>query len=530
MALTTITCLTCTSTVPWGPHCPQCGAYLEFAGDPPWMPTPEGYVPPQQEAVETEVEMEFAASVPVTAPPIEAPRPSPVSVPPQRSGSIIAPVAVLITGAIVTPLLWWGVDWLIGLVAAIVFIAWAAVLVPRPASDAPAPSSPGYTASIAVLILGAIAAPLLWWQVDRIIGVGAAIVCLAWAIVLWPRRAEVAPAQPDVIEVVEVEEIVVEVEEIVVEADPLEVLARAPQALPRRTVEATRALGLKDPRGELPCSNCARLNTVDRHYCLWCGTVMAEATIAPSTIAHEVQARVEGPKPGKRRRRGPSRSWRSPILVLTLSGVLFGSIIFAMFGPNAFRVRFGITQVYQVINTFINPLTGDQADVESVTASSTLRGTSARDAAGSDAAVFWASQPSEDQGVGESILYTFDGLYTINRMVILPGIQNGIFDPRSVATPHEITLTFDDGTEVKASLNVVQNNEDLQQLVSFAKVTTRTVTLTIDSVYPPRVPSEQGSSEVAISGTRFLAPPEPPQIIDLPTDVQPRTSLPGMTS
>ena len=43
-----ITCTRCGTVVPWGPYCPHCVAYLEFAGDPPWAPDAPVEEPPAQ--------------------------------------------------------------------------------------------------------------------------------------------------------------------------------------------------------------------------------------------------------------------------------------------------------------------------------------------------------------------------------------------------------------------------------------------------------------------------------------------------
>lgn len=37
---TSIRCTRCGTRTTWTPYCPGCGAYLEFAGDPPWVPAP----------------------------------------------------------------------------------------------------------------------------------------------------------------------------------------------------------------------------------------------------------------------------------------------------------------------------------------------------------------------------------------------------------------------------------------------------------------------------------------------------------
>jgi hypothetical protein len=483
MALTTIRCTTCTSTVPWGPHCPSCGAYLEFAGDPPWQPAPaeivgDGSEQPdvvepadvEQVAVEqvTAEELVVAAPAPTTPAAMDAPSAG-------RSVRAYVPtIGVLLTGALVTPLMWWSAGTAVGIAVAVVFVAWAAVLLPR--HRAPEP----------------IDAPV---------------------------------AVETVVESVVVEEVVTGQARV---DHPLEVRARPPQALPRRAVESTRGLAVKEPEGDVPCPACARLNLSGQHFCRWCGTSLPDALLAPTTVVHQTDdAHIRQDKDTRRSRPRLSRSWRGPLLALMLAGVLLSSIIFAVFGPNAFQVRFGMTQVYQLINQFIDPYAGQRVAPTTAEASSTLLGTSAQDLLASDASTFWASQPTREQGAGSELYFGFEDRYTINRMVIRPGIQNSVLDVRSVSTPRAITLTFDDGSTYSAELDLVQSSNDLSQLIRFPKVTTQYVYLKIDSVYPPRAPAEQAISEVAISSVYFIAPPAPPRVFNLPTDVQPRMTLPG---
>jgi len=489
MTYTTIRCTTCTSTVPWGPHCPECGAYLEFAGNPPWRPVPEGVqaTPVLDEVGAVDHPADLASSDDGAVVEDIGPRP--------------AVLSVRTTGAV---------------------------------PEAPAPAAPprrSFAGVIGVLVAGAIVSPLIWWAVGPVLGVATAVVFVVWALVLWPRRipaasAAVAPGPP--VEVVEV----VEITEAEAVETPPEIQARPPQSLARRTVEPTRPLTPQKNEGDVPCLTCARLNASGRSYCAWCGVAMADATLAPATIpviASTVPDEVRRTQQ-RQGRRGPSRSWYAPILVITLIGVLVTSIVFTVFGPGAFRVRFGMTTVYQLINQFIDPYAGRNAIIDTVTASSSLRGTRPEDAVGGDATTFWASEPSPQQGAGSELTFTFSGESTINRLVIFPGIQNRILDSRAVATPRDITLTFDDGSTVSERLEPLDSQSDLQQLVRFPKVTTRTVRLTIDSVYPPRATPDDVETEVAISGIQSLMPPDPPTILNLPTDVQPRTSLPGMVS
>lgn len=484
MTSTTIRCTTCTSLVPWAPHCPQCGAYLEFAGDPPWRPAPE----------------EFATSEADAA-----------ALTPDEDATVMA--------AELSP--------------EVISARTAGVPDATPATPGPtAPSRGSFAGTIGVLVAGAVISPLIWWSVGAVLGAATAVVFAVWALVLWPRRIESAPpvmVPPTPVAFVEADEVAVSTDL----GPPPQVQARPPQALARRTVETTRPIATRAPEGDVPCPSCSRMNVTERSYCLWCGMPLTDASLAPDTVPvleTEVADETKTNTGQRRLRRGPSRSWYAPIVVLTLLGVVLSTVVFTVFGPGAFRVRFGMTTVYQLINQFIDPYAGAEVPIEAATATTTLRGTTPKDAIGGDATTFWASAPSPQQGAGNELTFTFDGESTINRMVIFPGIQNRILDSRAVATPRNITLTFDDGTTVSEELAPLSSTGDLQQLVRFAKTTTRTVRLTINTVYPPRSEPDDLPTEVALSGIQFLMPPVPPTFLNLPTDVQPRTSLPGMVS
>lgn len=490
MTYTLIRCTTCTSTVPWGPHCPECGAYLEFAGDPPWRPAPEGL--PASAAPDPIIfgDREGGGTVAVEVEPSRDPSPTPDIISVRTSGG------------------------------------------PTPTFSPPAePRRGSFVGTLSVLAAGVLVSWLIWLVVGPVLGIATAVVFVVWALVLWPRRIDAATTEPGpeaTLEVLEVSRVAA-----IQEVDELpEIQARPPQSLARRTVEATRPLAAPKPEGDVPCLACTRLNVVGRSYCVWCGMPMTDAMLAPNTIpVIESTAPDAGQNRQQRgRRRGPSRSWYAPLLVITLVGVLVTSIIVTVFGPGAFRVRFGMTSVYQLINQFIDPYAGRSALIDTATATTSLRGTRPEDAIGGDATTFWASQPSADQGAGSALVFTFSGETTINRMVIFPGIQNRILDNQAVATPRTITLTFDDGSTVTEELEPLESESDLQQLVRFPKKTTRTVRLTINTVYPPRATEPGTPTEVAISGVQFLMPPDPPTVLNLPTDIQPRTSLPGTVS
>jgi hypothetical protein len=487
MTFTTIRCTTCTSTVPWGPHCPECGAYLEFAGEPPWCPAPEGFEPPATAADAPSADGEWAAG-----PEVISVRTTVLAAPAEHSAQ---------------------------------------------ATTAHTPRR-SFAGTIGAVVVGAVVTSLIWWSVGSVLGVATGIVFLVWALVLWPRRVDpltqVSEEEHPLTQVSEQEHPLEVVESVVVaegvDAEPTpEVQARPPQMLDRRTVQTTRPMVTDEPQGDVPCASCERLNMSARSFCLWCGEPMSDVSLAPDTVP-VLEAKTPTRAQRRQQRRGPSRSWYAPILTLTLVGALLGSVLFAVFGPGAFRVRFGMTTVYQLINQFIDPYAGGSATIDEATATSTLPGTEPKDLIGLDATAFWASEPSRQQGAGTEIVFTLADTYTINRMIILPGIQNRILDTRAVATPRTITLAFDDGSTQTSTLRIVENQSDLQQLVRFPKVTTRTVRLTIDSVYPPRNTPDDISTEVAITGLQFLTPPAPPTLFNLPTDIQPRSSLPGTVS
>jgi hypothetical protein len=140
---------------------------------------------------------------------------------------------------------------------------------------------------------------------------------------------------------------------------------------------------------------------------------------------------------------------------------------------------------------------------------------------------FWASDTSPGFGIGTVLTYNLADASPINRMVIYPGIQGPQFDSRALATPKQITLTFDDGTSITTVLLPVDDERALTQLVEFPAVGTQTVEMTIDTVYPPRGALEGDLGEVAISGTTFLKLPPPPPLFGIQPGVR-EPKLPGL--
>lgn len=565
-----IRCTRCDSTVPWAPFCSRCGAYLEFVGRPPWHPDEPESGPMAEEIVTTTVvreevseevvvggvserNEELAASEEGYSLLFAAEQPEAVveERPGVGQGMSAVIVGILVIGVVGGLGLTFLTNGWIGGMFALVCLAWAIVLMPR--RGAPQTATPerrrgsgrGIAAVLVLVIVGVVGGFGLAHLTNEWIGAMFGLVCAAWAVALWPRRGvatdpdvvlEQAPeptreqpiAVEDVTEVIVVESIL---ERVTEPDDVSQVVARAPQVIPPRSYEVPISQGSQVAAGDIPCLACGELNVQGRHFCAWCGAVMPEVLVAPATVPH-LEQEVDPGSEADSRGRSPrlSRSWRVPIVVGTLAFVFLSAVILAVFGPFAFQFRLGTTQIFQAINQFIDPYSGNQTDIEGASASSSLRGTTPRAGVGNDASDFWASESSSVFGAGNTLTATFDRPYTINRAVVIPGIQSGLFDVLALATPAKITLIFDDGSTVTHVLDKVQLETDTRQLINFPKTTTQSVTMRIDSVYLPREVNSERMGEVAVSGMYFLEPPRPPAIISVPTEVRRNPALPGTTN
>lgn len=488
-----ITCTRCHSTVPWGPYCVECSAYLEFAGDPPWDPKAP---PPLEQQLDDESGSEHVV-VQETV------------------------VEVVTTESVVTE---------------------EVVEVPPEFAALFRPEEPAHSSRISgtnilevagIALFGAVivffVGQLANWWVAGAIGIFIAGWC-ALLVGSWVSARQPSVVEPEIVAVTKVVEL--QQTEFFEELDidkpvPAVLEARAPQELPSQVVERTVASPSRTVHGDTRCEMCGQLNEANRIFCDWCGAPMPGTELQPALLQLETPeeeiAQQEKSKPPRRL----TRSWRTPILVLSLLGVFLSAVIFALFGPNAFRVQFGLTQVYQSINQFINPTAGNLVTPVNVIASSTLEGTQASSSAGGDGRTFWASTPSYGNGAGSTLEFILSDIVTIDRMLILPGIQGSQFGIRSLATPKDITLTFMDGSKFKTQLLRVNTDRDFRQLVEFPRTKTNKVTMKIRTVYPAAGESVQSWGEVAISGVEFISPPAPPQFLRLPTEMPAPRNLPG---
>jgi len=479
-----IHCTRCDSSVAWSPFCPRCGAYLEFAGNPPWHPDTAG--------IDSEVDDVTEEIVVVAEPEVET-----------------APIE--------------DEDF--------------AHLYSEPAAEASHVDRRGFGAVLGFVVIGLLGGVGLTYLTTIWIGGMFGLVGLVWAMALWPRRSraeDVPSAAPPMVSAID--EVVVAVPVAaehfhVQESAPPTVEARAPQYVPTRAIEVPVVKSAPAVVGEVACTACGELNVRGRHFCAWCGAVMPDAAIVPPTVPHlEAAVDAEGAKDSRGRTPRLSRSWRGPIVAGTLVFVFLSAIVLAVFGPFAFQFRLGTTQVFQAINTFIDPYAGNQPNLQDATATSSLPGADPDQLLGNDASTFWASEPSFIFGAGNSVTLRFDRQHTINRAVILPGIQNGLFDVRALATPASVTLTFDDGTSITHELDNIESQNNYRQLIEFPKTTTNSVTLRFDSVYPPRKGSENLVGSLAVSGVYFIEPPVPPSILTVPTEIRENPALPGTTN
>ena len=538
-----ITCTRCGTVVPWGPYCPHCVAYLEFAGDPPWAPDAPVEEPPAQpptDILNESASIDSIAAAGTSSEPagereesmmVSSESGSPPML--ETGGLPLASDSVLSEAVEPNPE--------IGDAA---FEAPAAPAAPAEILEAEArrvsrqPEGPpripwnrptrsqrrGYiaAASLSGVVVLAIAVLAGWGTLFVTIPV-----IMGWALVsglLFFVEHEHEEEHEESHEV-EHEEGHEEEHE---EEGGLE--ARAPQVVEAVAVQPRSSIVTRATLGDTPCPTCGKPNGATRSYCDWCGGIMAGATLAPSTQTHTPATDDESEGSSKRSkggRRAPNRSWRNPLLAGGVVIIVLSTLLIAFFGPGALQLRGGITRVYQQISQWLDPFTGDEQAIELVTASSSLPGTDPNLMAGADVRTFWASNSEPGFGIGTTITFELADSSVIDRMIIFPGIQGPQFDTRALATPREITLTFDDLSSKTVELAVVDDTQSLRQLVEFDPVATQTVTMTIDTVYPPRDASSGDIGEVAISGIEFLKIPAAPPLIGVQQGMR-EPKLPGL--
>lgn len=514
----TITCQRCATVVPWAPHCPHCSAYLEFHGEPPW--SPDG---PVTEVIEVPVDDTPTAISAETSSPGEPDSPPHAGAPESTGASSEAATEAHASDADATDADTEAVPTVEGETAT------------AEVTHATAHRS-RWSVGLSIVALTILVALLL-----LVMGGAAGLIALPviLTVVLVALRsfdlrseehgqhggehepdgdagdADGSGASSD------------EAGLTWIDDDPgLE--ARAPQMV-APVMERSRPLaGVSTIARDVECEHCGRMNVSGHRFCDRCGGTLGEDPVAPPVVAVSAAVREAEEAKARRTRRRVSGSWRSPLLIGSLALAFVAALIFAFLGPGALQSRVGLTTVFQVIAQFIDPYAGAPARVESVTASSTLAGTNPSQVGFGDNRTFWASAPGPNYGAGATLRIEFADTVEINRMVIQPGIQSQQFDVRAVGTPRDITLTFDDGSRARTQLAPVDADSDWRQLLEFPDVTTKSVQMLIESVYPPRGKKEGGYGEVAIAGLQFLQTPQPPQVFRVQTGQLRTPAIPGV--
>ena len=291
-------------------------------------------------------------------------------------------------------------------------------------------------------------------------------------------------------------------------ADAL-ILARLPEAR-RRTDPATVPISLPEFGGIsdeswVQCAECHNWQPVVLVFCSWCGAVTLPAALGPEPRPVTRSPDEEEPPAlthGKRVSGTEFLVW-CVVLLLFLAW-------FAFLSPWRVLVHEATARAIGAGRTLIDPDAGQLATVRRVTATATLKGTNPESLASVGARSFWATPPSPKAGVGSELYVYFDDTVVIDRLVIEPGIQNGQFSPRALATPRKITLIvpsrelpLDDTTplEVPLELQQIETNRNLTQTLDFSALQTDRIRLRIDDLYPP----EYGTpNSVAIASIAFV--------------------------
>ena len=448
-----ITCQRCGTVTTWNPYCPTCNAYLEFAGTPPWQPNEVvSILPPAGDAHSDSIDADSTSGADK-----------------QSDGS---PASAQILAV--------------------------AMQVPE---NNPNVSESDHHHRLA---LGHFswreAGNNPWW---------------AW----WRKKGKYVKAAP-------VEAAVATSDESSLLADSAESLGSSQQSF------VTPGAPISDIHSELPeiqlpeqqrtraqlqegydfvahgttCAHCHKVNPPDLAYCKWCGSYLNNFLLAPNRQIRRSTDPKKDAEPGL----APSRvsKWRTPLIIAFVC-LLAGTIWFLFWGPPAFEVRSGIRVAYQKVEQYLSPEKGTMASVADGTATSTLAGTEIETILGMTANTYWSSEQNESFGAGTSITVEFTDTFTIDRMSIRPGMQNGEQDVISLAQPKSITLEFSPQNKFETTLKQIESKNDYSQIVQFPAATTREVTITINSVFKPRRATtsdvEQGS--VAISQIYFLQEP-----------------------
>ena len=206
--------------------------------------------------------------------------------------------------------------------------------------------------------------------------------------------------------------------------------AKAIQAT-ERTIAVGRGGGL-GPLDGTPCPRCGFRNEATAHFCARCGldfAVVVQATRAPQQAAGGTATAASPPK---------RRDWALIAFVAFLIAIL----LLVVYSPKPNPVFNAAENAFRSVAYWIAPTAGQTAPYDAIQASSTGFGSPASALAGNTTATYWASAISPNFGAATTLNFRLVDNYTLDRMLIQPGIQNGVLDVRALATPAEVRLTF----------------------------------------------------------------------------------------
>ena len=270
--------------------------------------------------------------------------------------------------------------------------------------------------------------------------------------------------------------------------------------MPDAPMQRTRSMGVNevitDP-GDV-CRACGTLNAKGAAFCRHCGTALTGVVAGPKVVND-----LPDSKPPRR------IPWSTIVSIAAILAVILGPLWWFGFSANSTEHRAQMQALIRQAWQFIDPTVGQPAVVASVTANSNLPGTTANTITGTTLRTYWASAQTKDYGVGTQLLFQFANPVDVDRILIYPGIQNGNFDPRSLATPQTMEVQFSDGSADQFTVKSPETQETLEQVISFDDRVVTWALITITSVYPPVYPNPNGKAEgsVAISSLNFLQVP-----------------------
>ncbi|MDA2988214.1 MAG: hypothetical protein O2815_03960, partial [Actinomycetota bacterium] len=207
---------------------------------------------------------------------------------------------------------------------------------------------------------------------------------------------------------------------------------------PSRTLQATERtiavaqVGGLGPADGIPCRRCGFRNEPTAHFCARCGLDFTQAAGATAKDQDKPADESEGRAPPRR------KDWALVGFIALVVGIL----LFVLLAPQPNPIYNAGASAFRALAYWVAPAAGQSAPYDAIRASSTGFGSPAKALAGNSTATYWASDILPNFGEGSTIVFRLNDNYLLDRMLIQPGIQNGVLDVRALATPQQLTLTF----------------------------------------------------------------------------------------